>query len=98
DHFTQRHPENLRKMLELGRAESVNINVRVFLANMMKQRDVPIELQFRVMPTLHQNLHAAGGGKLVQFAIQLFERDDVMISIFFRAVKRAELAVNVADI
>src|SRR5882724_9130447 len=41
NHFSQRHPECLREMLKLRRTEPVNIDVRIFLADMLQKIDVP---------------------------------------------------------
>ena len=51
-----------------------------------------------MMPALHQDLNAARRGKFVELLVELFAAQDVMVRVFFRAIKRAELAVNVADI
>ena len=59
-HFAHGHMKNLAKMLKLRRTESVDVNVRIFFANMPQQFDVPIERQFRMMAALHQNLDATG--------------------------------------
>src|SRR6476661_2414157 len=85
-------------MLELWRTEPVNINVRIFFSDVPKQIEVPIERECRMMPALHQDLNPAGRGKFVEFLVELFAAQDVMVRVFFRAIKRAELAVNVADI
>ena len=50
------------------------------------------------MPALHQNLNSARRGKLVEFLVNLLERKHIMIFVAFRPIKRAEFAVNVADI
>ena len=51
-----------------------------------------------MMPALHQDLHAARRRKLIELLIKLIAREHIMIAIFFRAIKRTELAVNVADV
>ena len=85
-------------MLELRRAESVDVDVRIFFADVTQQIDIPIERQLRMMPALHQDLHAAGRRQFIEFLIDLLEREHVMIVILFGAIKRAELAVDVADV
>lgn len=50
------------------------------------------------MPALHQNLNTADGRKFVELLIDLLERKHVMILILFRSIKRAELAVNIANV
>ena len=61
NHLAQRHAEGLGKMLKLGRTESVNVDVRIFFADVMEKIDIPIEAQFRMMPPLHQDLNTACG-------------------------------------
>ena len=51
-----------------------------------------------MMAALHEHLRAAERDGLLDFFVHLVERDDVGISILLRAVKRAELAIHVADI
>ena len=60
-------------MLELRRTESVDIDVRIFLADVPQQVDVPFEAQLGMMSALHQNLNTAHGGKFVQLLIELFQ-------------------------
>ena len=85
-------------MLELGRTESVDIDVRILFADVMQKVDVPFERQFRMMPALHQNLYSARGGKFVQFLIDLIKAQDVMVLIFLGPIKRSEFAIDVADV
>src|SRR4029450_13886399 len=98
NHFAERHPEGLREMLKLRRTEPVNIDVRIFFPNVPQQIDIPLERQFRMMPPLHKNLTAADGRKFVELLIDLLERENVMILILLRSIKRAELAVNIANV
>jgi hypothetical protein len=53
DHFSQRHPESFGEMLELRRTESVNVDVRIVVPNVLQKIDVPRERQLRMMATLH---------------------------------------------
>ena len=98
DHFAQRHPKRFREMLEFRWTESVDVNVRIFFPDVLQQIDIPTKRQFGMMPALHQDLHAARGRKLIELLIKLIAREHIMIAIFFRAIKRTELAVNVADV
>src|SRR5215813_13079137 len=98
DHFAQGHPEGLREMLKLGRTESMNVDVWIFFPDVTQQIEIPLERQFRMMPPLHQDLNTTNGRKFVQFLIDLLEREHVMIFIFLRSIKRAELAVNIANV
>src|SRR5260370_6453256 len=84
-------------MLELRRAESMNVDVRIFFSDVLQKIDIPAERQFRMMPALHQNLHTARGRKLVEFLVDLFERKNVLILLALRPIKRAELAIHIAN-
>src|SRR6266480_4819337 len=88
DYLTQRHSKNFREMLELRWTESVNVDVRIFLADVSQQVDVPFKAELRMMSALHQDLNTADGGKFVQLLIELLERDDVMIVVLFGTIKR----------
>src|SRR5438045_9254292 len=85
-------------MLKLRRTESMNIDVRIFCADVLQKIDVPLEQQFRMMPALHQNLNSAYGREFVEFLIDLLERKNVMILVFFGPIKCTEFAVDVADV
>src|SRR5260370_5107322 len=98
DHLAQRHAESFREMLEFRRTKSVDVNVRISVPYVVQKIDVPVEWQFGMVATLHQDLNAPRGRKLVKLLIDLLERKDVMIFIFLRSIKRAELAVHVADV
>jgi hypothetical protein len=51
-----------------------------------------------MMTALHQNLHPAHRGKFVEFLIELFPAQNVVIFVLLRPIECAELAVNVADV
>ena len=72
--------------------------MRIFLADVPEPIEIPVELQARMMAPLHQNLHAAHRAQFVQFLVQLLATEDVVVLIFFGAIKCAELAVNIADV
>src|SRR6188472_1218909 len=85
-------------MLKLRRTESMNIYVRIFFADVVQEIDVPLELQFRMMPALHQDLHSTCSSEFVQLLIKLLKAQHVMIFVAFGPIKCAELAVNVANV
>src|SRR5437764_14861860 len=85
-------------MLKLRWTEPVNIDVWIFFADVTQQIDIPLKRQFRMMSPLHQDLNTADGRQFVEFLIDLLEREDVMIFILLRAIKCAELAVNIANV
>src|SRR5438876_6257699 len=85
-------------MLKLRRTESMNIDVRIFFPDVLQKIDIPLERQFRMVSALHQNLNAARGGKFVELLVDLVERKNVMIFIALRPVKRAELAIHIANV
>src|SRR5438270_248785 len=51
-----------------------------------------------MMPALHQNLSPTERDGLFDFFINLIEADDIRIIILLRAIKRAELAIDIADV
>ena len=54
--------------------------------------------KLRVMPALHEDLNPARGRKFVQFLVELLAAEHIVIFVFFGPIKRAEFAVNVADV
>jgi hypothetical protein len=50
------------------------------------------------MSSLHQDLNPPGGSKFIQLLIELFKGNDIMVVLLFGAIKRAKLAINVADV
>jgi hypothetical protein len=50
------------------------------------------------MPALHQNLRASQRNGFLDFAVHFTQRDDVGVSVLFRPVKRAEFAIDIADV
>src|SRR5437667_97028 len=70
----------------------------LLITNSPQMFDLPLARQFRMVPTLHQNLNSARRRKLVEFLIDLLEREHVMVLVAFRPIKCAEFAVNVAHV
>src|SRR6476646_685790 len=85
-------------MLKLRRTEPVDVDVRIFFADVVQEIEVPLERQFRMMPALHQDLYSACSSEFIQLLIKLLEAQHVMIFVAFGSIKRAELAVNVAHV
>ena len=50
------------------------------------------------MATLHQHLRAAERDSFFNFFVEFVKRDDVGIVIFFHAIKRTKLAIDIADV
>ena len=76
----------------------MDIDVRIFFPDVMQKIEIPLKRQLRMVPALHQNLHSTRCGQFIQFLVDLFKREHVMIFIALGPVKRAELAVNIADV
>src|SRR5438477_12090936 len=85
-------------MLKLRRTESMNIDVRIFCADVLHKINVPLECQFRMMPALHQNLHSACGSEFIQLLIELIESKHVLIFVALRSVYRAACAVYIREV
>ena len=75
-------------MLKLGK----------FVFDVRQQIEIPLLGQLGMMPALHQNLRAAERDGFLDLLVHLVERDDVGIVVLFHAIKRAELAIDVADV
>src|SRR5438552_4157096 len=86
------------EMLKLRWTKAVDINMRIFFANVPEQFEVPVERQRRVVSALHQDLNTTRGGKFVQFLIELLASEHIVIFILLGAIERTKLAVNVADV
>src|SRR6185503_17633419 len=84
NHLAKRHSKKMREMLELRRAKAVNVDVRIFFADVAKQFEVPVERQAGMVPSLHQDLNTARRGKFVQFFVELLPAQDVMVLDLFR--------------
>ena len=96
--LVQRQSEDFAEMDELAGAEAVDVDLRKPGLHVGEQVEVPLEAQPGVMPALQQDLRAALGKGLLDLPVHLLERDHVGIRILLRPVKRAELAVDVADV
>src|SRR6185369_5746749 len=51
-----------------------------------------------MMAPLHQDLRSAEDDRFLNFLVEFIERNHVGISVLFRSIKSAELAIDVADI
>jgi hypothetical protein len=45
EHFAQGHREEMRKVLQLRRAETVDVNMRIFFADVAEEIEIPIKRQ-----------------------------------------------------
>ena len=69
----QRHLEDFGEVIELRRREAVDVDVRILLADVGEQREIPVDAELRMMPALHENLHAADRGQLVELLVEFLE-------------------------
>ena len=51
-----------------------------------------------MMAALQQDLHAPRRGQLIQLLVELLAREHVMVVILFRPIKRAEFAIDIANV
>ena len=96
--FLHRLVEKLRERHELARAEAMHVEAGELGLDVCEQIEIPLLRQLRMMPALHENLVATERDGLLDFFVQLVERDDVGIVVLLRAIERAELAIDVADV
>ena len=66
--------------------------------DVLQQVQIIIDVELRVMPALHQDLHAADRHQLFDLLADLFRRQHVGIRVILVAHERAERAVDVADV
>src|SRR5438105_9437410 len=85
-------------MDELAGAETVNINLGKLVFDMRKEVKIPLQSQLGMMPALHENLRAALPDCFLNFFVDLLMRDYVGVIVAFHAVKRAKLAIDIADV
>ena len=95
----QVHPRELGHERDLDGREAVHVD-RVRALDEAQQVQIPRKRKIWVDPTLQQDLHAAQRLHLVDLGPDLVEREGVGVAALRagRAVERAELAVDVADV
>ena len=98
DDFFQRHAENLREMVELGRRKAVDVDRRMIRPDVLEQVEVVIDAELRMMAALHENLRAADGFEFLDLCADLLGREDVAVVVALGPHEGAELAVDVADV
>src|SRR5436190_11950370 len=85
-------------MYELTGAEPMDVDLRKLAFEVRQQIQIPLHRQFGVMPSLHQNLSTSQRYCLLDLLIYLLKGDYISITVFLCTIKRAELAVHIADI
>ena len=91
------HAEQLREEVDFARAEAVDVD-RVVALDVPQQVEVPLERDVRIVPALHEDLHAAERLGLVDLRADLLERERPALAVLGAAVERAEAAVGDADV
>ena len=76
----------------------MDVDVRIFFSDVLQKIDIPLKWQFRMVTPLHQDLNSARGRKFIEFLVDLFQRQNVMVFVPLGPVKSAELAVDVANV
>jgi len=94
----QRFVEHFAEMHEFARTETVDVEIGEFVFDVRQQIQIPLLGQLRMVPALHQHLRAAERDGLLDFFIEFGQRDDVGIVVLLHAIKRAELAIDIADV
>src|SRR5690606_34288598 len=80
--------------LDLFRTEGLYPYGRMVSLQVPHQLEVPVELEVRVDPTLHEDACAAYGLELGDFGADLLERERVGVSLFTSSVEAAEAAAD----
>ena len=94
---TRVHAEQLREEVHFARAEAVDVD-RVVALDVAQQVEIPLERDVRIVPALHEDLHAAQRLRLVDLRADLLERERVPFAVLRPPVERAEAAVGDADV
>jgi hypothetical protein len=98
DNLLQRLLKHLAEVDKLARTEAVDVDLRELALHVREQVQIPLLGQLRVMAALHQDLRPAKRERLLDLLVQLVERNDIRVVIFLRAIKGAELAIDVANV
>jgi hypothetical protein len=85
-------------MVEFRRRESVDVDLGIFLAEVIEEIEVEINAKFRMMPALHQDLGAADFQEFINFLVDLRVGQNVVVRVLFGPVKIAKLAIDVANV
>src|SRR5260370_16489599 len=81
DNFTQWQPEYFCKMIKLRRTECVDVDLRIFLPDVIQQVEVIVDAQLRVVTALHQYLAPSDEHKFIILLIYIFVTQNVMIGV-----------------
>ena len=92
-----RHAEAAREEIDFRRRKAVDVNGMMAL-DVAEQIEIPLERDVRVVPALHQDLHAADRFQLVDFSADLFVRQQIPFRVFRPAIECAEFAIRDADV
>jgi hypothetical protein len=76
----------------------MNVHLLIFLPQVPKKIEVPIQIQFGMVTSLQENLIPPHCHQLIDLGIDLCMTQYVVIRIFLGSIKRAEFTVDVADI
>ena len=98
EHLSQRQLRHLREMVDLRRTEPVHVDPREVALDVVEQLFIPLELQMRMQPALHQDLVAAQRDRLADLLEQDVAVEHIRLGVVDLAVKRAEVADGRADV
>ena len=97
-HFPQGQLGHLGEMIDLRRAESVDVDLREPLLDISQQLLVPRELKVGMQPALQQNLIAAQGDGFLDLRVEGRTVQHIALGRLRAAVERAEIADRCADV
>src|SRR2546429_648976 len=81
-----------------ARSEPVDVDLRERGFDVSEQVEIPLLGQLRMVPALHEDLSPAKRDGFLDLAVHLRVGNHVGIVILLRAVERAKLAINIADV
>ena len=76
----------------------MNVDLRIFRADVRKHLQIEVDAQFWMVAPLKKHLHASLSRKFIELLVNLLDAENVMILVPFGSVKGAEFAVDVANV
>ena len=98
EHLPQRQLGDLGEVMNLRRAEPVNVDAGEVRLDVLEQLLIPLELQMRVQAPLHEDLVAPQRDRLANLVEQDVAIQDVSLGVVDFAVKRAKVADRRANV
>jgi len=76
----------------------MNVDLRIFRADVRKHLQVEVDAQFWMVASLKKHLHTSLRREFIELLVNLLDTENIMILVPFGSIKRAEFAIDVADV